>query len=172
MDFGLASTGDVVRLFTSTGELIDSVAFKSELPWPVEPNGSGPTLELRHYTHNGAVAESWKAATEFLGTPGRENSVTTGSDLIADNYSEKQMQIYPNPFTTETRIKIENKGFETMKIQIFSMDGRLVRNDITTDNEYVWKGDNQAGQKLQPGIYICKVQADNRLFTGKIVLGK
>jgi hypothetical protein len=162
----------VVRLFTSTGEPVDSVAFKSESPWPVEPNGSGTTLELRHYSHNGAVAESWKAATELLGTPGRENSVTTGSDLIADNYSEKQMQIYPNPFTTETRIKIENKGVETMKIQIFSMDGRLVRNDITTDNEYVWKGDNQAGQKLQPGIYICKVQADNRLFTGKIVLGK
>jgi len=59
-----------------------------------------------------------------------------------------------------------------MKVQIFTMDGRMVRNDITTVNEYVWLGDNQAGQKLQPGIYICKVHAANRLFTGKIVLGK
>ena len=172
MDFGLASSGDVVRLFTNTNELIDSISFKSELPWPVEPNGSGPTLELRHYSHNGAIAESWKAATELLGTPGRENSVTTGSDLIADNYSEKQMQIYPNPFTTETRIKIENDGFETMRIQIFSMDGRLVKSEVVRGDEFVWRGDNQSGQKLQPGIYICKVQYDNQIFTGKIILGK
>jgi flagellar hook assembly protein FlgD len=82
------------------------------------------------------------------------------------------LQIYPNPFITETRLKIENNGFESMKVQIYSMDGRLVRNDISSDNEYVWRGDNQSGQKLQPGIYICKVQADNRLFTGKIVLNR
>jgi hypothetical protein len=52
------------------------------------------------------------------------------------------------------------------------MDGRLVRNETIQGNEYVWRGDNQAGQKLQPGIYICKVQSDNQLFTGKVILGK
>ncbi|MDO8953188.1 MAG: CotH kinase family protein [Draconibacterium sp.] len=172
MDFGLASVGDEVRLFTNAGVLVDSVSFKSELPWPVEPNGNGPTLELRHYSHNGAVAESWKAALENLGTPGRENSVTTGSDLLVINYSEKQLQIYPNPFTSETRIKIENNGLAPIKIQIYSMDGRLVRSEIILKNEYVWRGDNQAGQQLQPGIYICKVQSDNQIFTGKIIMGK
>ncbi|MCA1759751.1 MAG: T9SS type A sorting domain-containing protein, partial [Bacteroidales bacterium] len=115
-------------------------------------------------------AQSWKAALENLGTPGRENSVTTGSDLIAENTSENQLLIYPNPFTTETRIKVENNGFEPMKIQIFSIDGKLVRNEISTGNEYVWKGDNQSGQKLQSGFYICKVQAANRLYTTKIIL--
>ena len=172
MDFGLASASDEVRLFTNFGELVDSVAFKSELPWPVEPNGTGPTLELRHYTHDNTISGSWKTALENLGTPGRENSVTTGVDLIAEYNSEKQLLIYPNPFTTETRIKIENNGFEPMKIQIFSMDGRLVRNDTTFDNEYIWKGDSQSGQKLQSGIYICKVQSDNRLYTSKIILSR
>lgn len=172
MDFGLASASDEVRLFTNVGELVDSVAFKSELPWPVEPNGTGPTLELRHYTHDNTISGSWKTALENLGTPGRENSVTTGVDLIAEYISEKQLLIYPNPFTTETRIKIENNGFEPMKIQIFSMDGRLVRNDTTFDNEYIWKGDSQSGKKLQSGIYICKVQSDNRLYTSKIILSR
>jgi len=172
MDFGIASDSDEVRLFTNIGELVDSVAFKSELPWPVEPNGTGPTLELRHYTRDNTIAGSWKSALENLGTPGRENSVTTGLDLIAENNSGKQLQIYPNPFTTETRIKIENNRFEPMKIQIFTMDGRLIRNEISTGNEYIWRGDNQSGQKLQPGIYICKVQAENRLYTAKIILSR
>jgi flagellar hook assembly protein FlgD len=82
-----------------------------------------------------------------------------------------QSQIFPNPFNVETKIKINNNGFEPMKVQIYSIDGRMVRNDVTSDNEYVWRGDNETGQKLQPGIYICKVQADNELFTGKVILG-
>ena len=172
MDFGLASTGDEVRLYDNLGFLVDSVSFGSELPWPLEPNGTGTTLELRQFSHDNTLAQSWKAALENLGTPGRENSVTTGSNLIADNNSEKQLLVYPNPFTTETRIKVENNGFERMEIQIFSIDGRLVHNEISTGNEYVWKGDNQAGQKLQHGIYICKVQAANRLYSTKIILSR
>jgi hypothetical protein len=172
MDFGVASGGDELRLFDNLGFLVDSVSFGSDLPWPAEPNGNGSTLELRHFTHDNTLAQSWKAALENLGTPGRENSVTTGFNLFTENNSEMQLQIFPNPFNVETKIKINNNGFEPMKVQIFSMDGRMVRNDITTVNEYVWLGDNQAGQKLQPGIYICKVQADNELFTGKIILGK
>ncbi|HSO86844.1 MAG TPA: CotH kinase family protein [Draconibacterium sp.] len=172
MDFGLASTGDALRLYDKTVLLVDSVSFGSEFPWPVEPNGNGPTLELRHHTYDNAIAESWKSALENLGTPGRENSVTTGSDLMTNGSSEKQLQIYPNPFITETRLKIGNNGFEPMKVQIYSIDGRMVRNDITADNEYVWRGDNQTGQKLLPGIYICKIQSGNSLFTGKIILRK
>jgi len=59
-----------------------------------------------------------------------------------------------------------------MKVQIFSMDGRLVKSEVINGNEYFWRGDNQSGQKLQPGIYICKVQFDNQLLTGKIIFGK
>ncbi|HSH19208.1 MAG TPA: CotH kinase family protein, partial [Draconibacterium sp.] len=171
-DFGLASAGDVVRLYDIAGELVDSVSFGSELTWPVEPNGSGPTLELRQYFIDNANSDSWKSSLENLGTPGRENSITTGADWLANVNSEKQLKIYPNPFNTETRLKIENNGFEPMRVQIFSMDGRMVRNDITFESEYVWRGDNQLGQKVQPGMYICKVQSDNTLFTGKVILSK
>ena len=79
MDFGLASTGDEVRLYDNLGFLVDSVSFGSELPWPAEPNGTGSTLELRHYSHDNAIAESWKAVLENLGTPGRENSINLSS---------------------------------------------------------------------------------------------
>jgi hypothetical protein len=171
-DFGLGSTGDAVRLYDKPGNLVDSVSFSSDLPWPAEPNGTGPTLELRQYYLDNTNAEYWKTSLVNLGTPGSENSITTGIDLLTNSQLEKHLKIYPNPFTTETRLKIENNGFEPMQVQIYSLDGRLVRSDLTSENEYVWKGDNEVGQKLQPGIYICKVQADNRLFTDKIILGR
>jgi hypothetical protein len=59
-----------------------------------------------------------------------------------------------------------------MNVQIFSMDGRLVKNIITHDNEYIWQGDKQNGQKSQAGIYICKVQSGNLMFADKVVLGR
>jgi hypothetical protein len=59
-----------------------------------------------------------------------------------------------------------------MRVNIFSLDGRLVKSDIAQASEYIWHGDNQNGQKLQPGIYICKVKSGNFSFTGKVVLSK
>ncbi len=171
LDFGFGSTGDMVRLFDNTGQLVDSVSFGSESPWPVEPNGNGPTLELRGYTFDNAVADSWKSSTVNSGTPGSVNSIYTGSDKIANNF-EKQLQIYPNPFKTETKLRIENNDFEPMQVQIFTMDGRMVRNDVTSVNEYIWKGDDQFGQKLRQGMYICKVQSGKSLYTGKIILSE
>jgi len=54
-----------------------------------------------------------------------------------------------NPFTTETRLKIDNNGLESMHISIYSMDGGLVRNEVTPENEYVWHGNNQVDMRLQ-----------------------
>jgi hypothetical protein len=82
------------------------------------------------------------------------------------------LKIYPNPFAEETRLKIENLNNEIMRVNIFSLDGRLVKSDIEQTSEYIWHGDNQNGQKLQPGIYICKVKSGNFSFTGKVVLSK
>lgn len=170
-DFGLGSTGDAVRLYDKTGVLVDSVAFGSELPWPAEPNGTGTTLELRHYSHDDSTAEYWRSSLEILGTPGMENSVSTGTEILADN-TGKRLNIYPNPFATETKIQLENNGFDTMLVQIYSMDGRLVSSKNIAGNEYIWHGENQNGQKLQPGMYICKVLSNNKLYTGKVIFGK
>jgi hypothetical protein len=170
-DFGLGSTGDEVRLFDLSGQLVDSVAYGTVFPWPVEPKGNGPTLELSSYHSDNSKAESWKASLENLGTPGRRNSITTATKILANSGSDKQLKVYPNPFSTATRLKIENSGNEPTNIQIYSMDGRLVRNDLTQDSEYIWQGDDQNGQKLHPGIYICKVQSGNAFFTEKVILG-
>ncbi|HPE77368.1 MAG TPA: CotH kinase family protein [Draconibacterium sp.] len=171
-DFGLGSTEDALRLYDTAGQLVDSVAYGSEFPWPAEPNGNGLTLELSSYHNDNSNAESWKASVVNLGTPGAVNSITTGTDWLAKNSTEKQLKIYPNPFTEETRLKIENDNNELISVNIFSLDGRLVKSDITQTGEYIWHGDNQNGQKLQPGIYICKLQSGIFSFTGKVVLSK
>lgn len=171
-DFGLSSSGDAARIFDNNEQLVDEVVYGTESPWPEEPNGTGATLELQQYFYDNTLAESWKSSLVNLGTPGAENSITTNSDFFVDEIQKKELRVYPNPFNTETHIQIENSGFDAIKIQIYSLDGRMVCNKISTDNEFIWRGENSSGQKLQPGIYICKVQSGSEMFTSKIILSK
>ncbi|MGE0020565.1 MAG: CotH kinase family protein [Draconibacterium sp.] len=169
-DFGLSGSGDAVRLFDNKGILVDSVAFGSANPWPAEPDGGGPSLEFRHYTYDNSVAENWKASTIVSGTPGAENSITVGNNSEIVVGGEKQLLVYPNPFVDETTIRLENFTAETAAIEIFTIDGKLIVTDKITGNEYVWKGENRSGHKLQPGIYFCRVKSGNNLATARIVM--
>ena len=72
--FGLGG-GDQVRLFDSSEQLVDKVEYDEEDPWPIEPNGTGPILELIHPSLDNNRAENWAASNSNNGTPGEINSV-------------------------------------------------------------------------------------------------
>ncbi len=73
LDFGLSSNGDQVRVFNSSLLLIDSVQFDDTIPWPTEPDGNGPTLELIDPELENTLPENWQASY-LWGTPGQPNS--------------------------------------------------------------------------------------------------
>ena len=72
--FGLKSEGDQVRLFDTSGLLVDKVEYDNITPWPTEPDGTGPTLELINPSLDNTLGENW-AASNGNGTPGERNSV-------------------------------------------------------------------------------------------------
>lgn len=77
---------------------------------------------------------------------------------------------YPNPFSTNTRFVFTLTGSEVpdkVKIQIFTVSGRLVR-EITQDEigpikignnitEYAWDGRDEFGDRLANGTYLYRV---------------
>ena len=72
--FGLSRYGEILRLFNSNGEIVDSLSYSNIDPWPEAPDGNGPTLELIHPDLDNSSSTSWSASIDF-GTPGWENSV-------------------------------------------------------------------------------------------------
>jgi len=91
IDFGLSSSGEIVRLFDANETLIDSVFYESEGDWPELPNGNGNTLELISSDLDNYLASSWQASLG-LGSPGAQNSTGAipidGSIIINEiNYS-------------------------------------------------------------------------------------
>ena len=71
----LSNGGEAVAIATSMGTLVDSVNFDDIAPWPTEPDGFGPTLELIDPASDNNLAENWQASYIDGGTPKAENSL-------------------------------------------------------------------------------------------------
>ena len=73
--FGLSGGGELLRLFDSNGLLVDEVEYNDIAPWPTDPDGTGPTLELINPSLENDMASNWATSNAEGGTPGTENSV-------------------------------------------------------------------------------------------------
>lgn len=105
--FGLAGSGDIVRLFNSNLYLIDSVAFDDKKPWPEEADGKGATLELINPSLDNNLASSWKAS-QGNGTPGTKNSAFNTVENPTSFSSESPIKsIFPNPANGKSNYQIE-----------------------------------------------------------------
>lgn len=111
------------------------------------------------------------------------DSLTNNSEqerLVDENPIPKQfaiMQNYPNPFNPSTTISYQLPKAEQVKIIIYDLTGRVVR-ELTNKTQGAgsysvqWDGRDQAGQKVASGVYIYKIQAGQFTRTRKMVLLK
>ena len=76
-NFGLNGGGERVRLFDAEELPVDEVNYNDSSPWPLEPDGNGPTLELIHPSLDNDLGVNWATSDNNGGTPGVVNSVYT-----------------------------------------------------------------------------------------------
>lgn len=65
---GLSSDGEEIVLRDATAARVDSVLYGTNAPWPVSPNGDGPSLELIHPSLDNDRGSNWKPSTRAPGT--------------------------------------------------------------------------------------------------------
>ncbi len=164
-DFGLSSSGDAVRLYNETGELVDSVAFGVSTPWPAQPNGGGPSLELIYFNFDNTLPESWQASSGNTGTPGAPNSSLTPTENLplADG-----LTIYPNPFEDYAIISPKNPVKGDWKLSIFSASGKFCFETITNEADYRWHGKDANGNRLPAGVYGIRVETEQGIYVGRV----
>ncbi len=73
---GLSSDGDEIVLRDSAGVKIDGMEYGITSPWPVPPNGDGPTLELVNPNLDNDLGGHWRASTT---SPAAVSYLTVGS---------------------------------------------------------------------------------------------
>ncbi len=75
LGWALSNGGELVRLYNASLELVDAVEYSDDDPWPTEPDGDGPSLELIDVGLDNSLAESWMV-TAAGGTPGTYESTS------------------------------------------------------------------------------------------------
>ena len=178
LNFGFASCGDCIRLFTRDGILVDSVYYKPVHPWPELPDGHGHSLSLESPLMDNENPENW-TSSEKTGTPGYPNDVLTGIDRPVTTVKSSGSGLihnYPNPFTAYTFICLDVELPDNFRISVYDVNGRLI--EILADGyfntgnyEFRWDADQSAGL-LPPGVYLVKMESSMSTSVMKITLIK
>jgi len=84
---------------------------------------------------------------------------------------------YPNPFNPQTTISFALPQAETVRLAIYSLDGRLVRTLINGErqagnHDVTWNGRDDAGRAVATGTYMYVIDAGDHHQTRKMSLIK
>ena len=174
LGFGFDGNGELLRLYDDALNVVDSLTYDDRFPWPVEPDGNGPTLALKNPGLNNAAAENW-AASDGHGTPGEINDVYTYVSVSSDAMVLKEphlFQNYPNPFNTSTRIRFNIYESGPVTLKVYNLLGQEIETLFSgwkPSGEYVVQW--HAGG-LPSGLYLYRLKAGTFVQTRKVLCQK
>jgi hypothetical protein len=124
LGFGLSASDDMVRLYDRNETLMDSVAYTDSDPWPTEPDGNGPTLELLEPSLDNSLAENWARLHDY-GSPGFSNLQESSTE---ENIAALAITFSPNPAKNQVSISLpSDTQLEVKSINVYDVHGRLMK---------------------------------------------
>lgn len=161
--FGLSNAGDCIRIYDSQNRLKFTVCYSDKLPWPLEADGGGYTLELDtlfNPSKDVCSPNSWFAGCLF-GSPGKAYSPCNTS--LPESTVPLTVQIFPNP--TQDIITIETGAESEGLVQLIDLQGRLILNNKVQSFPITLNLKN-----LSSGQYILWVKQGNQTAHRKVAL--
>lgn len=81
---------------------------------------------------------------------------------------------FPNPFNSETRFAYQINSTGRVKIQVFNLQGQLVKSlkdDLMTPEIYTlsWDGTDEFNRTVPGGLYFVRIQSGGRSQTQKVI---
>jgi len=170
MDFGFSSSGELIRLYHKTGYLVDSLVYDNKEPWPTEPDGEGPTIELLNPLLQNEYGQSWKASSSY-GTPGSINSAyspETEEEKIIKNRTI--CKNFPNPIINQLNVEYETNQFGEVKLQLFNLLGILVNEIQMFKTQSGRQQISLKTQDIDAGVYIYKLIINEKVAASRRVI--
>jgi len=118
-------------------------------------------------------------------TIGHTYSIQTGFDVVLIKYNEKfqvrdlintgtgtMLSNYPNPFNPVTQIQYTIPKDDFVKLNIYDISGRLVKNLFEGNKPAGNYQINFDGSNLSSGVYFYTLQTSSEIITNKLILNK
>jgi len=81
----LSNSGEIIKLYDPSGNLVDSVLYYDGGRWPGNPDGFGFSLELIDYKTDNSNSQNWRSSYIPGGSPGAANSIYSNPDALVIN---------------------------------------------------------------------------------------
>jgi hypothetical protein len=98
--------------------------------------------------------------------------ITTGISREPDLSGINALNIYPNPFKTQTTIEFETSKQQQINISIYNLSGKKIitlMNENTKPGTYrlIWNGKGKNGKEdwVIPGLYLLRLQSGRNIIT-------
>lgn len=167
--FSFSNGGDAVRLYLPSGKLQYSVRYKDSAPWPLDPDGSGFTLELVDEPGNPNDGVAWVAGCLY-GSPG--NPFVIPCPNAVNNVIPNELTIGPNPFADYLTIIID-ATVQAQSVTIMNTLGEQIITLPSYNNAVTWNSADIHGNTVSDGIYFVVVTDNNgNTITAKVLKAK
>ena len=163
----LNNAGEELLLSDQNGEIIDRVFYDDHIPWPEEPDGKGPSLELTDPSLDNSLASSWRASGTTGGTPGAGDF----TDVIT-LHRDPQIKLFPpwpNPFTHTITFSYSISSECIITLKLFNASGQEVAMLV---NEKQMPGIHEISWELvdlPKGLYLVYLSSGLSLEASKIL---
>ncbi len=133
----LNNAGERIEILTPDGTLVTRVDYSDDPPWPVEADGSGPSLVFDDPSADPSDPAAWRASTANGGSPGQPSPAFTLPTL---RFSEINPAASPDP----DWIELHNAGAEPVLLEGWSL----------SDNQDPRRFIFPAGTRIEPGAWL------------------
>jgi len=166
-EFGIGKS-DQIRLYDVFGNIVDSVAYTNDIPWPSGSDRTSRTIELISPDRDNNIGANWQSSYIDMGTPCMMNSIPIGVELDKDRLESNDITIYPNPAANDINLQFNSDSDGFCYISIFDARGdeKLNYSDIA-----VSKGENIINietDRLFTGFYIIQVKRAEKIQTSSL----
>ncbi|MEA3495637.1 MAG: T9SS type A sorting domain-containing protein [Bacteroidota bacterium] len=88
------------------------------------------------------------------------------SNAIFDYHRNKSITIYPNPFKTNCTFQLPTQTSQKATLNLYSITGKLIKQEKFKGNSYEFFRSDLSG-----GLYLYQIILENKIFTGKLIVG-
>lgn len=168
-EFGLAATGENLRLFDADGNLITSVFYSNQSPWSPDADGTGRTLELADPYGDLNSGSNWFAGC-IGGSPGGPFAECDTIGINEFAQGTDQVRIYPNPSSTNITVEVLSANGEDVILSIIDPWGSLVYHSHHKLSPIIRNKISIDISELEPGVYFFSVKGSAISYTTKIIV--
>ena len=160
----LSNSGELLSVFDENGQTIISFTYADVAPWPEVADGDGYSLVSVDWNPKGNPADYsyWKSSAMIDGSPGEDDRLKVGNEVLADNCSFK---LYPNPSKGTLTLSVPN-NYENVEVTGFSLTGREIFKTKMNHEQQI----NLNNYSIKPGILIVMVKIQSQTFYKKITI--